>query len=61
MPLYKKWKHPDMSGTLTTEARDTPEDIIGTYLDADADPGAFEVEEVEMTEAEFDALPEFQG
>lgn len=49
-----------MVGTLTTEASDTPEDIISTYLDADADPAAFEVEEVEMTAAEFDALPEFQ-
>lgn len=61
MPIYKRWKHPDMGGTLITEASENPEDIIGNYLDADADPAAFESEDVEMTEEEFDALPEFEG
>lgn len=50
-----------MGGTLITEATENPEDIIGNYLDADADPSAFESEDVDMTEEEFDALPEFEG
>lgn len=60
MPIYKKWQHPWMRGTLTTEATETAESIIETYLDADADPSEFRVVEVEMTEAEFEAMPEFQ-
>ena len=61
MPIYKQWRHPDMGGTLITEATENPEDIIGNYLEADADTSAFESEDVEMTEEEFDALPEFEG
>lgn len=61
MPIYKQWKHPEMVGTLTTEATESPENIISTYLDADADPADLTVVEVEMTEAEFDALSEFEG
>ena len=58
-----KWHHPKFSGYLITEPTETRESIAENNL-GDIEPGdleAFTVEEVEMTEEEIEALPEFEG
>ena len=59
-----KFEHPKFSGYLITEPSETKEDVAANYLGDDLEPGdmaAFTVTEVEMTQAEINALPEFDG
>jgi hypothetical protein len=60
----KKFEHPKFSGYLITEPNETIESVAADYLGDDLEPGdmgAFTVTEVEMTQEEIDALPEFDG
>ena len=59
-----QFTHPKMRGFLITDANQTREDIATDYIGdefQDGDLAAFTVEEMEMTQEEFDALPEFEG
>ena len=59
-----KFEHPKFSGYLITEPTETKEEVAANYLDDDLEDGdmeAFVVTEVEMTQEEIDALPEFDG
>ena len=61
-----KWTHPRLTGALYTPPHEqaTPAQILEDYIGDLAEPGdidRFTREEVEMTEEEFDALPEFEG
>lgn len=61
---YLKWNHPKFSGWLITETNETRENLAENYLGDDVEPGdidAFTVKEVELTDEEFEALPEFEG
>ena len=61
---FLKFTHPKMSGFLITELNETRENVAENYLGDSPEPGdldAFTVAEVEMTQGEFDALPEFEG
>ena len=60
----KKFEHPKFGGYLITDPNETPESVAADYLGDDLEPGdldAFTVTEVDMTQAEIDALPEFDG
>ncbi len=59
-----KFEHPKFSGYLITEPTETKEEVATNYLGDDLEDGdmeAFVVTEVEMTQEEIDALPEFDG
>ena len=64
---FLKFTHPKMSGYLITELGETRENVAQNYLcDFDTDPtkadlDLFKACEVEMTQEEFNALPEFEG
>lgn len=59
-----KFQHPKFSGYLIADPNETKENVAQNYLGDDVEPGdldAFTVTEVEMTQEEVDALPEFDG
>lgn len=59
---FLKFTHPDMPGFLITEPNETRENVLENYLDPMfSSVDDFTVLDVEMTQEEFDALPEFEG
>lgn len=56
-----KWVHPSFDSWLITPTTWTSEEVAKNYLEDGSDPRLLEKGEVEMTQAEIDALPEFDG